>query len=568
MAAAPHSVIDLRKAIERHEVVPYFQPIVKLRSGGLWGFEVLARWNHPERGVIPPDQFTHLAESAGLAEPLFEAILDQALVTLSGSSDGLTLSVNISPLQLRNRSLPVVVRSIAERNRFPLEQLLIEITETAMVDNMQSAQAIAAELKAMGVRLGLDDFGTGYSSLYHLNSFPLDVLKIDQSFVRDMNDRRESRKIVATIIGLSQSLGLTIVAEGIEDKAHADILFYLGAELGQGWLFGRAVSAGKVHAMIAKKVLASPSWTPLTATDMAFHVEAAPAQRLAFFNALFQGAPVGLFFLDRNFRYLNHNKRLTEISGAALGSRVGATMKEVAPAIFAQIELYLQRALMGEAIDGVKIRTPRPGFPSESNTMLLSLTPARDEADEIVGISAAAMDITELTQVLEALRVTEDHYQCTLELSGNIPYTADAEGKILWIGALSRSGLSSEELTANWRSIIHPDDLPLVEEVRTAARLAGKPFDIEFRFRAKDGTWMWVCNHARPRRAENGEIIGWYGLVEDIDERKRAGEERLDVSHGGHATDGEIIPRAAVSQGRPTTRAEQESTWPAGPAST
>lgn len=185
MTAGSLSVIDLRNAIERREIVPYFQPIVKLRSARLYGFEVLARWYHPTLGIVPPSDFAHLAEDSGLAGPLFDCILDQALAAAhsfspdpSGFPNGLTLSVNISPLQLRDCSVLRMVRLVAERTGFALNQLLIEITETALVKNMELALTVARDLKAMGVRLGLDDFGTGYSSLYHLHSFPFDELKI------------------------------------------------------------------------------------------------------------------------------------------------------------------------------------------------------------------------------------------------------------------------------------------------------------------------------------------------------------------------------------------------------
>jgi len=304
MAVRSLSVVDLRNAIERHEVVPYFQPLVELRSGQLRGFEVVARWEHPERGFIPPAEFISLAESEELIEPLFESIMAQAFSSVpAGFSKDLTLSINVAPVQMRDRSIAGKIRSTAEHAGFPLCQLIVEITETALLDNLEVALAIAEELKTHRARLSLDDFGTGYSSLRHLNALPLDEIKIDLSFVRSMSEQRESHKIVAAIAGLGHSLGLTTVAEGIEDKKQADMLFYLGCESGQGWLYGRPAPAEEVPAMIARKILAPPAASSSMAMDIATHLEASPAQRLAQLQAIYDGAPVGLCLLDRNLRY-------------------------------------------------------------------------------------------------------------------------------------------------------------------------------------------------------------------------------------------------------------------------
>src|SRR5271170_362545 len=310
MAARPFPLIDLRNAIERREVMPSFQPIVALRTGRLWGFEVLARWHHPQLGIISPESFIPLAESTGLIGPIFESMLAQAIASvqaLAGFSDDLTLSINISPTQLRDPSMPGQIRSATEQTGFPPYQLVVEITESGLVGNMELALAITGELKALGVRLALDDFGTGYSSLRHLHSLPLDEIKIDQSFIHSMSYRRESRKIAAAIVGLGHSLGLTTVAEGVEDKAHADMLFYLGCELGQGWLYGAPVTAAELPAVMAKEAQAPPAGAPMLAADMAFNLEASPTERLAQLQAIYEGSPVGLCFVDRDLRYVSQN---------------------------------------------------------------------------------------------------------------------------------------------------------------------------------------------------------------------------------------------------------------------
>ncbi len=534
MAAQPFLLIDLRSAIDRGEVVPYFQPIVELRSGRLWGFEVLTRWHHAQLGVIPPDRFIPMAESTGLIGPLSETILAQAFASVeaftatpSGFPDRLTLSVNVSPIQLRDRSLPHQIRSAAEQAGFPLHRLMIEITESALVGNMELALAIARDLKALEIRLALDDFGTGYASLRHLHTLPFDELKIDRSFVHSMTNRRESRKIAAAVVGLGHSLGLPTVAEGVEDKKHADMLFYLGCELGQGWLYGQPVPAAEVPPILEKLALSAPAGAPLLAADMALHLEAAPTQRLAQLQAIYEGAPVGLGFLDRDLRYVSENWRLSQMSSAPLGPRLGKKVAEVMPFVFLQLEPYLKRALAGEAISDLEILTQKPGAPEEINTILVSLQPARDETNEVVGISIAAVDITDRKRTEEALRESEDHYRHTVELSPHVPWTADPEGKILGAGPRweALTGLKlSETLGYGWRKALHPDDLGPTEEKWGASLRTGDPVDVEYRIGRGDGTWRWMRAQAAARRGENGEILRWYGVVEDIEDRKRAEE--------------------------------------------
>src|ERR1700733_222343 len=201
---APHMAVngteaetELRRALSNGEIVPYFQPLVQVRNGVLSGFEVLARWLHPVRGMVAPDDFIPLAERAGLIGMLTETILLQAFAATAALQKNFELSVNISPIQLRDSSLPQQIRRVAEQGCFPLNQLTIEITESALLHNLDQANSIATELKRLGVRLTLDDFGTGYSSLRHLQALPFDEIKVDHSFVNSMIRTRESRKIVA-----------------------------------------------------------------------------------------------------------------------------------------------------------------------------------------------------------------------------------------------------------------------------------------------------------------------------------------------------------------------------------
>ena len=309
----------------------------------------------------------------------------------------LTLSVNISLTQLSDRSLPRHIRLAAEHANFPLSRLILEITESALVGDTEHAYLIANELKEQGSCLALDDFGTGYSSLRHLQALPFDELKVDASFIRSMTHTRESRKIAAAVIGLGNSLGLVTVAEGVEHQTHADMLLWLGCERGQGWLYGRPIPSHELPNFLAAKTRhpAAELHPAYNEASMPLRLEALPTQRLAQLHAIYDGVPVGLCFLDRNLRYISVNKRLAEMNHLPVASHLGRTMADVLPLWFPEFEPYLRRALAGEAITDLESSHPDPEHPGQSSTLLVSYQPARDEVDDVIGISVSIVDITQ-----------------------------------------------------------------------------------------------------------------------------------------------------------------------------
>jgi len=389
------NLTDVRRAIECESTVPCFQPIVGLRTGRLAGFEVLARWEHPDYGLILPENFISLAEQNGLIEQLTAQILSKSFYSTALLPEPLFLAVNISPIQLHCLNLPQQIQEAAHDSGFPLRQLTVEVTESALVDNLEHARKIAIQLRDMGCQLALDDFGTGYSSLRHLRALPFNKLKIDRSFVESLTYERESRKIVAAVVGLGYSLDMISVAEGVETEKQADMLRWLGCELGQGWFFGSPLPAEFIPDMIvaAPRTLSTPrSVGSMTVSGL----DALPAQRLAQLQAIYDGAPVGLCFLDKNLRYVSLNQRLANMNGAPVEAHLGKPIDEMIPDLFPTVEPYLRRALSGEVIPKVEAPRPsiRPGQPER--TILLSYHPALDETGDVIGISVAVVDVTEL----------------------------------------------------------------------------------------------------------------------------------------------------------------------------
>lgn len=200
--------------------------------------------------MVPPGEFIPIAEDIGLIGPMTECLMRRACRVAARWPAEFLLTCNVSPLQLRDHGLPAMVQSILDDTGLPAHRLELEITESALVGDIDLARGLLGELKALGVRLALDDFGTGYSSLRHLQMLPFDKLKIDASFVRAMDSDIESRKIVAAVVGLGQSLGLVTVAEGVEEAGTAALLRDLGCDIGQGWLFGRPGSAEAISVLL------------------------------------------------------------------------------------------------------------------------------------------------------------------------------------------------------------------------------------------------------------------------------------------------------------------------------
>jgi PAS domain S-box-containing protein len=494
------------------------------------GFEVLARWPHPELGFVLPQNFISLAEESGLIGELMQQILHSAFLSAQDLPKPLALAVNVSPIQLQNLNLPDQIRNAAEKSGFPLDRLIIEVTENALAKDLEMAQKIARSLKAMGCKLALDDFGTGYSSLRHLQALPFDALKVDKSFVDSMTETRESRKIVAAIIGLGHSLGLITVAEGVETEEQADMLICLGCELAQGWLYGRAVPADRICDVVAAASQNLPV-RPSTSNDrsgMTSSLEAQPAQRLAQLQAIYDGAPVGLCFLDCNLRYVSINRRLADIEGSSVSSHLGRTVKEVIPEIYPAVEPYLIRALRGESIQEVEVSWPAGKSGEPVRTDLLSYQPALDEAGEVIGVSVAVVDITERKRGEEALRDSEGHRQHVADLNPETPWVMDAEGNSLDISSrwVQTTGLNKEQArTLGWMDALYPADVkPTMKALREALKV-GTPIDVEYRVEGDDGELRWKRSRGSPRFGASGEILRWYGSVEDIDERKRMVED-------------------------------------------
>ncbi|WP_248293861.1 bifunctional diguanylate cyclase/phosphodiesterase [Actinoplanes sp. TBRC 11911] len=241
---------DLRLALQRDELVLHYQPTVDLRTGEIVGFEALVRWMHPARGMVPPLDFIGVAESTGLIVPLGRWVLAEACRQAVAWDRPLKMAVNVSVRQFDDEDLAATVAEVLSETGMPADRLCLEMTESVLLTDTDENLARIVRLKALGVMLAMDDFGTGYSSLAYLRRFPMDVLKIDRSFVDRLGGASEDEVLVNTIVRLGQRFGMQTVAEGIEDARQLDILREMGCDFAQGYFLSRPLPAAEAGRLL------------------------------------------------------------------------------------------------------------------------------------------------------------------------------------------------------------------------------------------------------------------------------------------------------------------------------
>ncbi|MCY7347065.1 MAG: EAL domain-containing protein [Pyrinomonadaceae bacterium] len=247
---------DLRQAVERGELCMYYQPIIDLNTMKIFGFESLVRWNHPTRGLVPPNEFIPVSEETGLIIPMTLWILRTSCAQIvewqrkSPANKNLVVSVNLSGKHFAQKDLVEQIRKILVETEINPACLKLELTESAVMENAESVIRMMKQIRDLGIQLSIDDFGTGYSSLSYLHRFPINTLKVDRSFVSSMEDGSENGEIVRTIVALAKTLRLNVIAEGIETIHQLHQLRILGCEYGQGYLFSRPVPVAEVERLI------------------------------------------------------------------------------------------------------------------------------------------------------------------------------------------------------------------------------------------------------------------------------------------------------------------------------
>ena len=242
----------IRAGLEQGQFVPFFEPQVSLETGHVIGFEVLARWIHPEKGLIGPDTFIPIAEEMGLIGRLSEQVMRAALAEAVSWDQSIKISVNVSPTQLADPWLAQKIVRVLTETGFPGNRLVVEVTESSLFADIDLARSIASSLQNQGIRLALDDFGTGFSSLSLLRSLPFDVIKIDRSFVSTIHHDRQNAAIVRAMASLANAIDVPVTVEGIEDEATHAVVLGFGCAVGQGWYYGKPMTARQAIALLSR----------------------------------------------------------------------------------------------------------------------------------------------------------------------------------------------------------------------------------------------------------------------------------------------------------------------------
>ena len=259
---------NCRRDRGRGEFVLHYQPVITIATGEIIGFEALVRWLHPKRGLVPPLDFIPVAEETGLILPLGSWVLWEAATFAKQIQDEtgrpLRMAVNLSARQLSRPEIALDVAEVLQETGLPASSLILEITESVMMRDLELSAARLTDLKQIGVSLAIDDFGTGYSSLNYVRRFPVDILKVAKSFIDGVAHQGEEASLTAAVVDLAHVLDLTAVAEGIEEPEQWQRLRELGCELGQGFFFARPVPAEEIWQLIggateARGVLAPPT---------------------------------------------------------------------------------------------------------------------------------------------------------------------------------------------------------------------------------------------------------------------------------------------------------------------
>jgi len=412
------------------------------------------------------------------------------------------LAFNVTPDQLLSDGLPEWLSAMASQTGFPLTRIQLEITESSLISDTSAAYRTLDRLNEIGVAISLDDFGTGYSSLARLEAFPFRKLKIDAQFVRGLEHDNRKRRIVSAVVGLGQSLDITVVAEGVETEAEATILRGLGCPLGQGWLFGKGVPATE-----AKQIYERLAETAAPRSVL----DTSPFQQLHQLETLYDQAPVGLCFLDLHFRHVRANDIFAAMHGLTGRELEGKTIYDVMEGeTVKRVEAVLSKAL------GPNPLPPQDYCMGEKEYRVFAQK-VRDIGGENLGFSVVAVDVTEQNRVLRTLQQSEEHFRHAVELNPDIAWAATSQGDLYYISPTFEDlpNDTMQERINRWMAKMHPDDRVRVRSAWLEWISTDRPWEIKFRIARSDGTYREVLSRARAHVASNGTVLRWYGVISD-----------------------------------------------------
>jgi PAS domain S-box-containing protein len=527
--------LNLRKAVERKEFQLYYQPKVNLSSGKIGGVEALIRWKHPNRGIISPLEFIPLAEETGLILPIGEWVLREACEQNKKWRDmglpPMVMSVNLSARQFFQDNLVEKIEQILNDTGISPKFLELEITESMMMDAQYVSQTLW-ELKRLGIRISLDDFGTGYSSLYYLKNFPIDKIKIDQSFVQNCTNDTKDATIVKAIIAMSHQLKIEVVAEGIETKEHLIFLQQNLCNKGQGYFFSKPLPPDKfIRDFILIEGILKREGISQELSEQKWLEEALKYARQELLDTVRQQQGMIFKFKEKNGKFIHTlcDGELLYRMNLTSEQVVGRELKDFMGVNDAKSKLnYYQRAWNGEEV------TYEGNF--NGIWYIASLRPIRT-GGHIVEVIGSCVDITEKKKIEEDLKSSEYRYRIIAENTQDLIRVIDINGIICYASPSHETVLGFPKNVYEgslFYELIHPDDVDNTKKAFSRI-ISLTPQQVEFRYKHADGRWIFVESKGTPVLNEQGEIECIVIVGRDISERKKTEElirksERLSVA--------------------------------------
>ncbi|GHH99471.1 EAL domain-containing protein [Neobacillus kokaensis] len=514
---------DFIKAMERKEFRLYYQPKLDLVSGKIIGVEALVRWEHPEKGLLPPLEFIPFAENSGLIIPLGEWILRTACLQIKEWQESgyvhMLMSVNLSAPQLYQPEFADKVQQILTETKLTPKFLNFEITEGVMLDAFQAPKVIR-ELKGLGVQISLDDFGTGFNSFHYLQELPIDTIKIDQSFVQNCYTDLNDGTIVKSIIEMAHQLQMNIVAEGIYSADQLIFLQQNHCNIGQGYLFSKPLPPDELMKQIDNiEQIVIQKGIPQEVSHQKLYKEMIERTRQDLRDTvrLQQGVIFKFKKIDGKFIHTLSDGKLLYRMGISLEHVIGKELKDIIPfADAVKKERYYQRAWNGEQ---------NITFDGEFNGIayLTSLTPIR-RGGVVTEVIGSTIDITEQKQLTASLRLRESQYRIITENTQDLIRVIDTNYRLEYASP-------SHELILGYPpeayeghlifEMMHPDDHQRVENIYANAIQSKAPIETEIRLKHVNGYWIDFELKATPVLDESNEVKQIVIVARDISERKK-----------------------------------------------
>lgn len=514
--------MDLHKALEQNEFQLLYQPKVDLVTGKVIGVEALIRWLHPEKGLISPADFIPMAEDNGLILDIGEWVLRTACVQNKSWQDfglpPMVMSVNLSVRQLYQPNLVEIIERTLKETGLSPEYLDIEITESMLMDTQQALNVLK-EFKNIGVQLSLDDFGTGYSSLNYLKDYPLDKLKIDQSFIRNSTTDDHYATITKTIIVMAHELNIQVVAEGVESKEQLIFLQRNLCNEAQGYLFSKPLPPEELTDKLDEmEKIIDLNGIPEALSKQKWLEEALQKTRQDLVDTIRQQQGMIFKYIKKGDKFIHTlcDGELMYRMNLMPEQIIGKELKEFLTEENIEDKIqYYQTAWQGEekvtyegTINGIEY--------------IASLRPIR-RGGQIVEVIGSCVDITERKQVENALEISQYHYRLIAENMLDLGAVWDETGKLLYASPSHERilGFSPEEYEGKLAAeLIHPDDLTRIERLFLQMVRTKSPGNMEFRFKHSNGEWIWVEAEGNPVVGDNGEVEHFVFVGRSIDDKK------------------------------------------------